>query len=141
MIRYPVTGERRPVFMFRKSRRLIFAYCLYFFSVGALDAYARCIEDSDAFGTHTEVLARENLISNTGSKFIHCPHELNSYRLAERRYTPQRTITVKASLENTRKYPSVSSNSSLMRALPGRLLPLFLYAAIPIYKSKGVYRI
>lgn len=35
------------------------------------------MEDSEAFGTHTEVLARENLISHAGSNFFHCPDELN----------------------------------------------------------------
>lgn len=142
MIRYPETGGRSRVFMFPKSRRLVFAFCLYFFSVGALDTYARCMEDSEAFGIHTEVLARENLISHAGSEFFHCPDELNIYRLAERRYTPQRNITVKASLENTRiGESSLSSNSFFRRTPPGQLFPLFLYPAVHIYQSKVVYRI
>lgn len=138
----PETGERSRVFMFQNSQRLIFTYCLYFFAVGALVAYARCLDDSGAFGTHTEVLAPENLISHPGSKFIHCPDELNIYRLAERRYTLQRSISVRASLESTPiRELTISSNLSLRRAPPGQLFPLFLYAAIPIYQSKVVYRI
>lgn len=128
--------------MFPKSRRLVFAYCLYFFSVGALDTYARCMEGSEDFGTHTGVFARENLISHTGNKVFHCPDELNIYRLAEQRYTPQRTLTVKAPLENTRIGESkISANSFFRRAPPGQLFPLFLYPAIPIYQSKVVFRI
>ena len=125
--------------MFRKSRFAVLGITLFFFLMGALSAYARCLEISGNFSHHSETGNAVTDESVFDGESLHCPDEAKIYAVGKRTNLDNgKSFKVKVITDDAVAQSSIATSSRLaVRLSPSSLR----YRLIPLYQLKVVYRI
>ena len=125
--------------MFRKSRFAVLGITLFFFLMGALSAYARCLEISGNFSHHSETGNAVTDESVFDGESLHCPDEAKIYAVGKRTNLDNgKSFKVKVITDDAVAQSSIATSFRLaIRLFPSSLR----YRLIPVYQLKVVYRI